>query len=305
MRRSSRPWRRRSSATIVPQCTAAQALYTALEHEAMHQETLLYMWHRLPYEQKRKPAIVVRASGSGAARHPRFPAKSNERVRIPAGTVTLGADRARLPFGWDNEFDEQRVDVPRLRHRRLQRDERGVPRVRRGGRVSRRSLWSDENWTWIQERRDAIPPSGCSGGTHGGSGTGAGCSTTFRCRPIGRCMSVRPRPRVRRVEGATTPDRSGVSPRRVRDPRRVTSASIPWGDASPDRDARQLRFRARWEPVPGWIASGAARVRGASTILSATDGNGRRRSSVRSRASSRWRRTRSTRRIFSTVSTTS
>ena len=25
-----------------------QALYTALEHEAMHQETLLYMWHRLP-----------------------------------------------------------------------------------------------------------------------------------------------------------------------------------------------------------------------------------------------------------------
>src|SRR4029079_12707563 len=31
----------------------AQALYTSLEHEAMHQETLLYMWHRLPLEQKR------------------------------------------------------------------------------------------------------------------------------------------------------------------------------------------------------------------------------------------------------------
>ena len=32
---------------------ALEGLYTALEHEAMHQETLLYMWHRLPYEQKR------------------------------------------------------------------------------------------------------------------------------------------------------------------------------------------------------------------------------------------------------------
>src|SRR6187397_1618526 len=33
-----------------------EGLYTALEHEAMHQETLLYMWHRLPYEQKRAPS---------------------------------------------------------------------------------------------------------------------------------------------------------------------------------------------------------------------------------------------------------
>src|SRR5690242_13487075 len=32
---------------------AIEGLYTALEHEAMHQETLLYMWHRLPYELKR------------------------------------------------------------------------------------------------------------------------------------------------------------------------------------------------------------------------------------------------------------
>ena len=37
-----------------PAMQRAQALYTALEHEAMHQETLLYMWHRLPYAQKNK-----------------------------------------------------------------------------------------------------------------------------------------------------------------------------------------------------------------------------------------------------------
>ena len=31
----------------------AQAVYAILEHEAMHQETMLYMWHQLAYEQKR------------------------------------------------------------------------------------------------------------------------------------------------------------------------------------------------------------------------------------------------------------
>ena len=34
----------------------AQAVYAILEHEAMHQETMLYMWHQLPYEQKQAPA---------------------------------------------------------------------------------------------------------------------------------------------------------------------------------------------------------------------------------------------------------
>ena len=37
----------------------ADAVYTILEHEAMHQETLLYMWHRLPFAQKRRPSGYV------------------------------------------------------------------------------------------------------------------------------------------------------------------------------------------------------------------------------------------------------
>src|SRR6185436_10845874 len=38
-----------------PAMHRAEALYTALEHEAMHQETLPYMWHRLPFEKKVLP----------------------------------------------------------------------------------------------------------------------------------------------------------------------------------------------------------------------------------------------------------
>src|SRR6185295_8828533 len=39
-----------------PLLDRAEAVFTILEHEAMHQETLLYMWHRLPFDRKRRPA---------------------------------------------------------------------------------------------------------------------------------------------------------------------------------------------------------------------------------------------------------
>ncbi len=81
-----------------------EGLFTALEHEAMHQETLLYMWHRLPHEQKRRPTYV-RCETRGAA--PRYAT-----VTVPAGAALLGSSRGDIPFGWDNEFDAHTVDVP-------------------------------------------------------------------------------------------------------------------------------------------------------------------------------------------------
>src|SRR4029077_3294466 len=38
-----------------PLLDRAEAVFTILEHELMHQETLLYIWHRLPFDRKRKP----------------------------------------------------------------------------------------------------------------------------------------------------------------------------------------------------------------------------------------------------------
>ena len=38
-----------------PLLDRAEAAFAILEHEAMHQETLLYMWQRLPFEQKHAP----------------------------------------------------------------------------------------------------------------------------------------------------------------------------------------------------------------------------------------------------------
>ena len=89
----------------VPQLRRAEAAIAILEHEQMHQETLMYMFHNLPYEKKvKRPPL----SGGGQAPPP-VPGDSS-RIAIPAGTVTLGADRDDF-FGWDNEFPSLRVDV--------------------------------------------------------------------------------------------------------------------------------------------------------------------------------------------------
>lgn len=80
---------------------------TLIEHEFMHQETLLYMFHNMAYENK-----VPRQPLAGPPA-PLSPGKKESKlVSIPAGRVTLGADPDEIAFGWDNEFPAQRVDVP-------------------------------------------------------------------------------------------------------------------------------------------------------------------------------------------------
>ena len=140
-----------------PAMRRAEALYTALEHEAMHQETLLYMWHRLPYAQKRRPPSDL-LTGDGSKRPaPARPAGRGAVVRIPAGVATLGADRDRIPFGWDNEFEEHRVDVPPF--------DIDIHDVTNGeflafveaGGYRTRELWSAPDWAWLQQERISYP----------------------------------------------------------------------------------------------------------------------------------------------------
>jgi formylglycine-generating enzyme required for sulfatase activity len=82
----------------------AEPVFTILEHEAMHQETLLYMWHRLPFDQKTRPAGYTPITDG--------PVPAQEWIDIPAGRATLGVDTAAVPFAWDNEMPSYDVDVP-------------------------------------------------------------------------------------------------------------------------------------------------------------------------------------------------
>jgi iron(II)-dependent oxidoreductase len=140
---------------------ALEGLYTALEHEAMHQETLLYMWHRLPYEQKRGARDEARGADArgargeargadvgGAIREARGGSRSN--ATVPAGIATLGAQRADVAFGWDNEFDAHAVQVPAFDLDVLPVTNADFLEFINAGGYDRRELWDDEGWSWIQ-----------------------------------------------------------------------------------------------------------------------------------------------------------
>jgi iron(II)-dependent oxidoreductase len=125
-----------------PAMRRGEAIYTALEHEAMHQETLLYMWHRLSYDRKRKPTSLQYEVGA--------PAPPRSTVPIPAGAATLGADRSRVLFGWDNEFDEHRVDVPAFDIDVYDVTNEDFLEFVEAGGYRTRALWNSTDWEWIQ-----------------------------------------------------------------------------------------------------------------------------------------------------------
>jgi ergothioneine biosynthesis protein EgtB len=118
----------------------AEAVHAILEHEAMHQETLLYMWHRLPFEKKRSPADY-RPHVSG-----RVPAQ--EWVAIPEGSATLGVDRGAIPFGWDNEFGAKRVHLPAFAIERFNVTNAAYLEFVDAGGYDDPRWWRPEDWDW-------------------------------------------------------------------------------------------------------------------------------------------------------------
>ncbi len=132
-----------------PLLDRAAAVFCLLEHEAMHQETLLYMWQRLPFEEKKKP-VGYRARTHGAT-------PAQEWIDIPGGSVTLGVDRATIPFGWDNEFPARSVLTPDFAIERHDvTNERFLGFVEDGGYRDQR-WWTPEDWQWLHVEAVAHP----------------------------------------------------------------------------------------------------------------------------------------------------
>jgi len=120
----------------------SEAVYAILEHEAMHQETLLYMWHRLPHEAKRAPSdyrLVTTASGEAQAD-----------VAVDAGLAHLGALRGAIPFGWDNEFPGPTIEVPGFRIQRLNVTNGDYLAFVEAGGYQDPQWWSPADWAWVQ-----------------------------------------------------------------------------------------------------------------------------------------------------------
>jgi ergothioneine biosynthesis protein EgtB len=129
-----------------PLLDRAQAVFAILEHELMHQETMLYLWHQLPYEQKRPP-------GDPHADIGRRP-PDQETIVVPDGRARLGAHRQEIPFGWDNEFEAHVVDVPSFAMDRFNVTNAEFLEFVEAGGYGNPRWWSADAFAWL--RTDGI-----------------------------------------------------------------------------------------------------------------------------------------------------
>lgn len=124
-----------------PEGTLGAAAPLVLEHEEMHQETLLYMLHRLPAAAKRRPE-------GGAPLETEAAPPARRTVRVAAGPATLGAHRGEIAFGWDNEFPRDVIWVPDFdvdAHAVTNAD--WLEFMEAGG-YAREDLWSESDRAW-------------------------------------------------------------------------------------------------------------------------------------------------------------
>jgi ergothioneine biosynthesis protein EgtB len=124
-------------------------LEVAIEHRLMHVETLCYMLHQMPADRKiAQPAAPL----------PAVPTAFHRSVEIPRGAATLGLPRiAGGPFGWDNEFEEHRVEVPAFAIDSYNVTNGEYLKFIAECGYSNRALWSDAGWEWITSQNRRYP----------------------------------------------------------------------------------------------------------------------------------------------------
>lgn len=111
-----------------------------LEHEYMHQETLLYMLQQAPLEAKIRPPSPPRYSFR--------PAPPCRTITVHAGTARLGAKFDEVDFGWDNEFSETFVQLPEFRIDSLPVTNGQFLDFIESGAYDDEQFWRPEDWQW-------------------------------------------------------------------------------------------------------------------------------------------------------------
>lgn len=220
-----------------PYLDGAAAVWTVLEHEAMHHETLLYMFHRLGFSAKRRPEDLEDLSRCTEPPEQR-------RVTVPAGIAHLGQTPGL--WGWDNEFDPHVVEVDAFECDVYAVTNRDFARFLDDGGYDDRRWWTDESWNW---KSDELIRSPLFWEKHNGEWFWRGqfeliplpaswpvWVTLYEAEAFARWSGRRimTEPEYHR---AAFGDPSGV-------PR-----EHPWGNEAPRPDLANIGFQ-RWDPAP-------------------------------------------------------
>ena len=129
----------------------AQLMQVAIEHRLMHAETLAYMLHQLPLEQKLAPPRAAETGAAAKVGH------ASTMVRVPAGRATLGMARESGQFGWDNEYGEKHVDVDAFEIDRYMVTNGEFLQFLEAGGYGNRAYWTDKDWAWKEAEQIAHP----------------------------------------------------------------------------------------------------------------------------------------------------
>ena len=125
----------------------ATLLSVAIEHRLMHAETLTYLLHQLPLDRKIPGTSKIESA----------PPTGERLIAIPAGSATLGQNRDAGAFGWDNEFEALRVDVPEFRVATFPVTNAQFLEFVKAGGYEQSSSWSPEDWDWKNAARITHP----------------------------------------------------------------------------------------------------------------------------------------------------
>lgn len=226
----------------------AARLHTALEHRTMHAETLAYLFNRLSLP---RPARRVPATTRDVRSDP---------IDIPAGSVWLGQ---RSGFGWDNEFDAHRVDVPAFRIDRHMVTNGAFLRFIEDGGYAEAAHWQPADWQWRVTHGVTHP---ASWQRHAGDWhiVSRADLVPFQSDwPV--YVSHAEAAAYARWAGARLPSEAEWMRAAYGD----GDAPYPWGDARPDRACGNFGF-ASWDPMPVDAHPGGASASGVMGML----GNG-------------------------------
>jgi ergothioneine biosynthesis protein EgtB len=210
-----------------------------LEHELMHQETLMYMLQQLPATAKRLPADLAAEPEMRAASPVR------ERVRVSAGKAHLGASPDG--FCWDNERPELDVRVDAFEVDSLPVTNGEFRDFVSAGGYDDPTLWTRDGWRWLRKTGRAMP--------HGWTARARdlGVATVFGDVPfddaaewpasVSHCEAQA----FARWSGARLPSEPEFHRAAFATPDGGLRAH-PWGDARPDPEHANLGFH-RLRPV--------------------------------------------------------
>ncbi|NET41492.1 5-histidylcysteine sulfoxide synthase [Okeania sp. SIO2B3] len=130
------------------------ALFLGFEHERIHIETSSVLLRELPLSVLRQPEAWQNLHPSAFAESQTV---ENELIAVSSKTVTLGKPWEEPCFGWDNEYGSRQIRVRSFQASQHLVTNREFYEFVVAGGYQEPKYWTEEGWTWKQNRNTKWP----------------------------------------------------------------------------------------------------------------------------------------------------